>query len=104
MALFSDGISLMDKALFTAFLIVLVVIVAILLNHHYYGTIRSGMLPTDFILYATPDTELDQSLYEDCIEFEGQLGSMVNETFNEKAICEKELDKSKRNTTIANTT
>jgi hypothetical protein len=84
----------------------IVVLIAFFLNQHYYGSLRNNMRTSDFLIYATPESEFDQSLYEDCIEFQRQLESTVNESIDEQAMCQKELGKSKRNasTILTNTT
>jgi hypothetical protein len=79
----SDGsISLRDKAIFTGMIIALIVLIAFFLNQHYYGSLRNT-ISSDFLIYAATETEIDQSLYEDCIQFQRQLGNMINESIDE---------------------
>ena len=43
-------ISLKDKAIFTAFVIILIVIIAILINSNYYNSVRENLTPADIMV------------------------------------------------------
>jgi hypothetical protein len=43
-------ITLKDKAVFTAFVIILIVIIAILINLNYYNSVRENLTSADFMV------------------------------------------------------
>ncbi|MGC1134431.1 MAG: hypothetical protein WA941_16505 [Nitrososphaeraceae archaeon] len=51
-----DSITLKDKAIFTAFVIILIVLIAILINSNYYNSIRDNLMSADFLIASViPD-------------------------------------------------
>jgi hypothetical protein len=64
------SITLKDKAIFTAFVIILIVIIAILINSNYYNSVRDNLMSADFMVpFAISDSGYDEGLYCDCVRF-----------------------------------
>ena len=65
-----DSITLKEKAIFTAIVIILIVIIAILINTHYYNSIRDNLMSIDFmVVFAMSDSGYDEGVYCDCVPF-----------------------------------
>jgi hypothetical protein len=63
-------ITLKDKAIFTAFVIILIVIIAILINLNYYNSVRENLTSADFMVsFAITNLGHNENLYSIYLPF-----------------------------------
>jgi hypothetical protein len=53
MTLSNDNITLKNRIVFAAAIILLIAIIAYFIQQHYFNSVREGLMPVDFLLYAT---------------------------------------------------
>lgn len=92
----NDTITKRQKFIFYSIIFAIITTDAAIIYSVYFETYRNIPI-ADLLVYASPD--IDESLYQNCIDLHEQLGNPVNTLDKESDICYQELVKLLKNDT-----